>query len=154
MSLDLASLLPILLPRAIAWAERQEKRVLAEGTPLSAHWQALARSVGVQEPERIRVVVVDALPLPDDPDLQAFALQTGLLGPGMIGLTLGYAVFACRGHDASPRLLSHEFRHVHQYEVFGSIKQFLPVYLEQIAQFGYDDAPLEEDARANEKENA
>lgn len=151
MALDLALLLPRLLPKAISWAERQEQRVLAEGTALSTHDRELARSVGVQKPERIRVAVVDALPLPDDPELQAVALQAGLLGPGMIGLTLGYAVFACRGHDASPRLLSHEFRHVHQYETFGSIKQFLPVYLGQIAQFGYDDAPLEEDARANER---
>jgi len=98
------------------------------------------------------VQVVDALPLPEDQELRDIATQTGLLGPGMIGLTLGYAVFVCRGHDASVRLLSHEFRHVYQYEVLGSIKLFLPVYLQQIAQFGYGDAPLEVDARAHEKD--
>jgi hypothetical protein len=58
-------------------------------------------------------------------------------------------VFACTGH-VDPRLLRHEFRHVHQYEMAGSIIAFLPVYLGQIVQFGYRDAPLEVDARAHE----
>lgn len=151
MNLGLASLLPSLLPKAITWAESQEQHVMALGTLLSPQGQSLARSVGVQKPELIRVRVVDSLPLPEDPELQALALHTGLLGPGMIGLTLGYGVFVRRGHDASSRLLSHEFRHVHQYEVLGSIRQFLPVYLEQIAHYGYNDAPLEVDARDHER---
>jgi hypothetical protein len=150
VNVDLASLLPGVLPRAIAWAELQEQQVLALGAPLGARDQALASAVGVRRPELIRVQVVDALPLPDDHELRTLAIRAGLLGPGMIGLTFGYAVSACRGHDASPRLLSHEFRHVYQYEALGSIKHFLPVYLQQIAQFGYHDAPLEVDARAHE----
>jgi hypothetical protein len=152
MNLDLASLLPSVLPRAIAWAEFQEQHVRSLGPRLSPQSQALASEVGVRRPDLIRVQVVDALPLPEDQELRDIAIQTGLLGPGMIGLTLGYAVFVCRGHDASVRLLSHEFRHVYQYEALGSIKLFLPVYLQQIAQFGYGNAPLEVDARAHEKD--
>ena len=68
----------------------------------------------------------------------------------MIGLTLGYAVLICRGHESRPRLLSHEFRHVYQYEAAGSIAAFLPAYLEQIVAFGYFNAPLEADARTHE----
>jgi hypothetical protein len=67
----------------------------------------------------------------------------------MIGLTLGYAVLVCRDHEARPRVLSHEFRHVHQYEVAGSIAAFLPGYLQQIVAHGYANAPLEIDARFN-----
>jgi hypothetical protein len=66
-------------------------------------------------------------------------------------MTLGYSVFILRGH-MSPRLLSHECRHVHHYEAAGSIAAFLPIYLEQIALYGYDDAPLERDAGAYEVE--
>jgi len=82
-------------------------------------------------------------------DYQA-ALGTGLLGPGMVGLTLGYGVYICRGHG-TVRLLSHEFRHVYQYERAGSIAAFLPVYLHQIATVGYYNAPFEIDARAHER---
>src|SRR5207244_4851795 len=115
---------------------------------------ALARRVGVRQPEHIRVSVVDRLPLPDDAALRNAAIQTGLLGPNMIGLTLGYAVLVCRGHEATPRLLSHEFRHVHQYEVAGSIAAFLPGYLQQIVTYGYANAPLEIDARTHELHGA
>jgi hypothetical protein len=41
-------------------------------------------------------------------------------------------------------------RHVYQYEMLGSINGFLPVYLQQIVEYGYYDAPLESDARDNE----
>jgi len=92
---------------------------------------------------------VESLPLPEDEMLRRAALETGLLGPGMVGLTLGYSVLICRGHD-SLRLLSHEFRHVHQYEQAGSIAAFLPVYLRQVATVGYSNAPFEIDARAYE----
>jgi hypothetical protein len=69
----------------------------------------------------------------------------------MVGLTLGYAVFICTGYNTNLRLLRHEFRHVHQYERAGSIAAFLPAYLGQIVQFGYHNAPLEQDARAHER---
>ena len=100
-------------------------------------------------PEKIRLSFVAQLPLPSDPMLRQAALQTGLLGPNMIGLTLGYGIYICHGHNSS-RLLSHECRHVHQYEQAGSIAAYLPKYLQQIAQFGYTNAPYEVDARENE----
>ena len=59
----------------------------------------------------------------------------------MVGLTLGYGVYVCHGHG-TVRLLSHEFRHVYQYEQAGSIAAFLPVYLQQIVTFGYNNAPM------------
>lgn len=114
MPLDLRAELPHLLPKAIAWAEAQAAWVTNYGRPLDDGEVQLARRVGVAQPERVRVALVDALPLPEDPELRAAALQTGLLGAGMVGLTLAHAVFICRGHETK-RLLSHELRHVHQY---------------------------------------
>ena len=154
MPLDLASALPTLLPRAVAWAQAESNAVIAGGIPLRPAGLEIARRVGVLQPERIRVGVVQQLPLPADPALREAALQTGLLGPTMIGLTLGYAVLIRNGYEADPRLLSHEFRHVFQYEAAGSIAAFLPGYLQQIVQFGYFNAPLEADARAHEMHGA
>lgn len=149
IEMDLSRKLPLLLPRAILWAQDASAVALAGGLPLSPEYQDLAHSVGVTHPERIRVLLVDALPLPSDPQLREAALATGLMGPHMAGITLGYAVLIVRGLDTR-RLLSHEFRHVAQYEQAGSIADFLPVYLQQVAQFGYNDAPFEVDARAHE----
>ena len=81
--------------------------------------------------------------------LKQAAIETGLLGPHMAGLTLGYSILICHG-QFTVRLLSHECRHVYQYETFGSIAAFLPAYLQQIAEVGYDKAEFELDARAHE----
>lgn len=147
--IDLAAALPTILPAAIAWAEAQSRLVLSTGAPLAEYGITDARVVGVVMPESIRVALVPRLPLPDDPMLRAVALDTGLLGPDMVGLTLGHAIFMVHGHDTR-RLLTHECRHVHQYEVAGSIAAFLPEYLQQIATVGYDAALFEVDARQHE----
>lgn len=146
---DLASLLPHLLPRAIEWAEARENEILATGVALPEDGIRLAKSVGVAKPDCIRVSIVPTIPLPSDWELQSVALQVGLLGPQTNGLTLGYGIYICQQH-VSNRLLSHECRHVHQFEQAGSIRNFLPVYLAQVASVGYYDAPLEVDARAHE----
>ena len=111
--------------------------------------QSDAKTVGVQHPERIRVLMIERLPLPLDAELRMAALQTGLLGPTMVGLTLGYSILICHGH-MTRRLLSHECRHVFQYEQAGSIAAFLPRYLMSIVQVGYQNCPFEKDARAYE----
>jgi len=146
---DLLAALPELLPKAIAWAESQAVAGASAGRELTARESDLARKVGVAHPEQIRVIAVDALPMPTDPPLRAAAAQTGFLDPSMVGLTLGHSVFICRGHE-TPRLLSHEFRHVYQYEQAGSIRDFLPGYLLQIVEQGYAATTFETDARANE----
>ena len=142
--------LPKLLPGAIAWAQARADEALEVGVPLTLDEQGIARAVGVVQPERVRIEIVgDRLPMPDDPVLRAAATQAGLLGPGMVGLTLGHAIFICAGHKTR-RLLSHELRHVFQYEQHGSIAAFLPVYLSQVLEVGYENAALERDARAHE----
>jgi len=150
--MDLTTLLQ-LLPQAIAWAQFQADHVAALGTPLTDNLLAVAQRVGVRKPELIRVKRVDHIPLPADPLLRKAARRAGLLGPNTLGLTLGYGIFIVSGHD-TVRLLSHEFRHVYQYETLGSIDKFLPVYLQQIVDFGYADAPLEVDAREYEMHSA
>jgi len=153
MTYDLRSALPLLIPKAIAWAETQSSSIREIGQPLNNSLISVARSVGVMCPELIRVAEVPHLPLPEDPALQQAALATGLLGPYMIGMTFGYGIYICHG-QATVRLLSHEFRHTYQYEQAGSIAAFLPAYLEQIVTVGYPNAPFEVDARAHERHHA
>lgn len=143
---DLASL----APRAIAWAERQSAAAALAGQPLTPAQIALAKKVGVQHPERIRVQVVDQFPLPDQADVKAAAMRIGLARPTIAGLTLGHSVLVRRGYESDPRLLSHELRHVAQYEQRGGIAPFLSQHIRDLARFGYEDSPFEVDARAHE----
>jgi hypothetical protein len=144
---DLKTELPRLLPRAIAWAEAQQADILTTGFSLSSEHMIIAKQVGVASPMNIRIKLVDRLPVPQDPELAAAALQTGLLGPDMVGLTLMYGIFICSRASGSRNLIAHECRHVHQYEQRGSIAAFLPDYLLQIVTSGYTNAEFEQDAR-------
>ena len=152
MHFDLAAALPLLTLKAIEWAEQRAAEIAAAGEPLSDSELAVAIKVGVVAPGRIRLSLVSTLPLPADPMLRQAAFQTGLLGPNMIGLTLGHGIYICNGHK-SVALLSHEFRHVYQYEQAGSIAAYLPDYLLQIVKYGYSSAPYEIDARTHEIHN-
>jgi hypothetical protein len=140
-----------ILPKAIAWAEARASEILASCAPLPDFGRMLAHLVGVNRPELIRVAEVASIPFPDDPELRAATLAAGLLGPNTAGLTLGYGIYIRQGHRNN-RLVSHECRHVHQYEEAGSIAAFLPAYLEQILSVGYAAAPFEVDARAYERD--
>jgi hypothetical protein len=147
--MDLRQALSTLMPAAVAWAERRAQRAAKVGVALTQEETLLARRVGVVHPELVRIEIVEELPTPEEPVLRAAAVQAGLVGPGMAGLTLGHAIFIRRGHRDA-RLLSHELRHVHQYEQHGSIAAFLAVYLPQVVACGYAAAPLEIDASAHE----
>ena len=149
----LRAILPFLLPKTIAWAEEKAQQVASSGRTLTDQERWLARGVGVAKPETVRISLVDTLPLPESPVLRTAALQAGLLTPDMVGLTLGYSVFVRKGCE-DLRILSHEFRHVYQYEQAGSIAAFLPGYLKQVVQFGYSSAAFEKDARAHERDNS
>jgi len=149
----LKAMLPVLLPRAIDWCESIARRVASSGLPLTATALDDARSVGVQQPERIRLLVVDTMPRPTEVLLASAAASIGFLDTNTAGLALGYSVLVRRGR-LSRRLLSHECRHVAQHEGRGSLTAFLTAYLEELVTVGYDDCSFEEDARRHELPNA
>lgn len=140
------ALLPLTTPAVAAWAGWQQRRILRHGQPLTLAERAVAMDVGVTEPRRIRVLLVERIPFPGGGMLDRVALRFGLPGPHVDGLTLGHGIFL-RPHAATLRLLAHECRHVQQFEQAGSLRAFLRDYLREVARHGYEDAPLEIDAR-------
>lgn len=145
-----AAQLPAVAARTAEWAQARAKATLEAGRPASASQVALARSVGVKHPERIRVLLVDEIALPVDPLLTLPGAKTGLARVAATGLTIGYAVMILRSEAADPALWRHELRHVAQYEACGGIKPFLASYLPHLLTSGYERSPFEEDARAHE----
>jgi len=141
--------LSLLLPLALRWAEKLEKRVVAEGEPLNAIGVRMARSVGVERPELIRLLEVEEIPMPAGPMLREMTREIGVLSPRTIGIAVGRSILLKKGRMYE-RLLLHEFRHVYQFEAAGSLEAYLEKYLQQVAAFGYRNAPLEIDARKHE----
>lgn len=134
---------------ASEWVEQQQKYVQEAGYPLTSRQIEIANQVGVQRPEEIRILEVEEISAPTDALLRQVAAEMDFLGPNTIGLTLGYGVYLRKGF-ITDRLLSHEFRHVQQYEAAGSVQAFISEYLQQIFRYGYRDSPYEVDARAHE----
>jgi hypothetical protein len=125
--------------------------VMGAGRVATPAEQAIARSVGVRDAARIRIAVVDGIDLPEGPLMRRAGALAGLDRVAADGLTLGYAVVLRRGEEANPRLLSHEFRHVAQYEACGGIAPFLASHLGHLLAVGYERSPFEADAEAHER---
>lgn len=153
MDIDfIKSHLPLLLPKAIAWAEETESYVIKHGKALNQQQISDAHLVGVKHPEKIYTLELASFPLPDDALLQQVATALSFLGENTAGLTLGHAILIKQG-AFSRRLLSHECRHVYQYEQLGSIAHFFEKYFLSVLSEGYFDSIYEKDARQHELPN-
>jgi hypothetical protein len=151
MSVD-ANLLRIFRPLVLFWGTILQWTIPYRGRTLEPWEEAIARKVGVTHSDQIRLITVRDLPFPKLPGLRRLAGRHGMSRDGGRGLTLGHGIFIKEG-CYSVRLLSHECRHVYQYEQAGSIGKLLTRYLEEVLEHGYSNAPLEHDARNHEISN-
>lgn len=143
---SLLAQLETLLPLAVEWAAAEEQRVLREGVPLSGQETADAKAIGVREPERIRLLRVESVPIPSQPQLRAAAETIHFLSPETRGLTIQYGIFVRWDCWQDRHLLAHELVHTLQYERFGGILPFLRQYLSECLTIGYANAPMELEA--------
>jgi hypothetical protein len=135
----------LLLPLVCQWAAAHEQDICSRGQALSDAQVADAGLVGVAEPERVRLLYVPKIPVPDHPVLRAAADATQLISPFTGGLTLRYGIFIrsdCRFHRA---MVVHELGHTAQYERLGGLESFLRQYLFQCLTIGYPEAPMEQE---------
>lgn len=139
----------MLLPLACTWAEEQEAAILEIGVPLTESQLDDARQVGVLMPERVHLLSVKQIPLPQHPALAAAAKATHLISPDTAGLTLRHGIFVRADHWEDRLLVVHELVHTMQYERLGGFQQFLHAYLlECINPPGYPHGPMEQEAVA------
>jgi hypothetical protein len=135
-----------LVPLAAEWAAEQEEWILREGVPLSEQEIADAKALGVREPERVRLLQVDAIPTPMHPMLKAACNAINFFTATPRGLTLQYGIFVRSDCWRDRFLIAHELAHTAQYQRLGGILPFLRGYLFQCATIGYREAPLEREA--------
>jgi hypothetical protein len=136
----------LLLPLACSWAEEQERVILRDGVPLSPVEVADARSIGVSHPEKVRLLKVTRIPMPEHPALRAAAEATRLISSDTAGLTLRYGIFIRADCWGVRPLVFHELVHTSQYERLGGFQQFLEQYLSECISIGYPAAPMELEA--------
>ena len=118
-----------LAPLAYQWANRQEAYILMHGAPLSEQQTADARRAGVQDPARVRVLVVDRIPFPDDPELAEAARRAQIITDASRGVAIGHGLIIRADSWQNRELLLHQFVHVAQCERSGSLESFVREYL-------------------------
>ena len=118
-----------LVPLAYLWAKAQVDFVLKHGAPLSPAQIADARRGGVRDPSRVRVLVVDRIPLPDDKELADAARRSQIITDASRGVTIGHGIIIRADSWQNRELLLHQLVHVAQCERSGGLESFVAEYL-------------------------
>ncbi len=128
------------------WAEKQEKIILENGVPLTEDQKIDAYLVGVKDIEKVRLLEVNQIPMPNEPELREAMRISDLLSPDTIGITFRYGIYIRKGFWNKRKLIIHELTHTMQYERFGGFAPFLRAYLIECLTVGYPNGPLEQEA--------
>ena len=134
------------MPAAVEWCMTQETMILQTGVPLDAGEMEIAARLGVREPERVRLLRVPQVPLPNDYLLCAAAQRLGLVSETSLAMTLGYGIFMRDDNWRQRDIIAHELVHVGQFDRLGSLQAYLHQYLTECFMHGYDAAPMEIEA--------
>ena len=138
-----------LLPLACNWAREQEAFILSRGSPLGPRRAADARLAGVRDTEKIRILVVDRMPLPDNKELAEATRVTQVITNASRGVTFGHGIIIRADAWGDRELLLHQFVHVAQCERIGSLELFVQAYLrDRQRSEKFHVGSLEEEARS------
>jgi hypothetical protein len=94
------------------------------------------------------LLVVDRIPLPDDPELAQAAGQTQIITPACRGVALGYGIVIRADAWGNRELVVHQLVHVAQCERSGGLESFVQRYLaDRSHSEEFSVGALEEEAR-------
>ncbi|MEM7013371.1 MAG: hypothetical protein AAF585_18020 [Verrucomicrobiota bacterium] len=137
---------PMLIPFATHWANRQQSLALEKGVALTERESVTAQMLGVENVDRIRLMQVDRIPMPDGPLLGTAARAAGFVSDHTSGLSLGYAIFIRSDVWRDAHIIAHECVHTSQFERLGGMRRYLGEYLREVLTVGYVQAPMEVEA--------
>ena len=118
-----------LAPLAYQWAKAQEQFILAHGTSLGPGHTADAGRAGVQDVSRIKVLVVDRIPLPDNKELAEAARHADIITDTSRAVTIGHGIIIRADCWGDRELIVHQLVHVAQCERSGGLEPYLQEYL-------------------------
>jgi hypothetical protein len=138
-----------LLPVVLEWYTRTEQQLLSQGRSLTQAEQQRASELGVADPGKVRVVVLQSFPLPEHEIVRQEAIKHGFGSPDEGGRTHGYLILLKPEQQNNSVVLSHELVHVAQLDRMGR-EAFLKRYLTELETLGYARSPLELEAYAKQ----
>lgn len=130
-----------LLPRVLEWYTRVETELLPQGRLLSETEMKIARQLGVIRPERVRIIVLETFPMPEDRVLRAETKRYGLGSAAEGARAIGYVIMLKPRYAKSSMIIAHEPVHVSQHDRLGRAA-FLRRYITEMEMLGYFRSPL------------
>ena len=88
-----------------------------------------ASLAGVKNPNRVRMLVVDRIPLPEDPQLAEVSRRAGIITEDTRCVGFGYALIIRVDAWNDRELILHNLIHIAQCERAGSLEQWCREYL-------------------------
>lgn len=135
-----------LIPKVCDWIATQEKEILLHGRDLDPYEIKLAKHIGIQNYDRIKIYESTLIPQPKDPLLRWIGKEVGLINSLTNGICFRYGIFINEKTIDKTETFIHELIHTRQYEQFGSIEKFIIQYLKECLEKGYENSPLEKEA--------
>ena len=114
---------------ACEWAKSQEAYVLKHGVPLTPDQIADARRAGVKDIGRVRVLLVDRIPLPENKELADAARHAQIITDSSRAVALGHGIIIRADSWQNREQLLHQLVHVAQCERSGGLESFVSEYL-------------------------
>lgn len=143
-----------LLKEYIEWAKETDKLGLESGEALDKEGLILAKEIGTQHPEKVRIIYVNSVPYPyENKALKTLGENLGLIGKDIINnaQVFGYSIYVRNGYELDRPKLAHELVHVLQIER-ASLAKVVMQHMQDMTKYDYQDAPLEVEAfKANIK---
>jgi hypothetical protein len=138
-----------LLPLAIQWAKSQELLILEHGTALGGRQIEDAACVGVRNAGRVRLLLVDRIPFPENHELAEAARRAQIITDASRAVTIGHGILIRADSWQDRGLLVHSLVHVAQFERSGGdMESFVEVYLnDRNTCASFTVGALEEEAR-------
>jgi hypothetical protein len=135
-----------MLSLASAWVEELEKDALRQGIPLDKSLAQDAHAAGVAHPERVRLLPVPQVPMPEHPALLAICETTKAITPRTWAMSARYGILVRADRWGQREVVVHELVHTSQYERLGGVRPFLERYLQECLGVGYPQNPMEQEA--------
>lgn len=139
------------LARYAQWVVSIEAEGQERGSPLTPAQREMATEIGIERPDKVRLVLVDAVPFPtEDAAMREIGEKLGFIGPGVVNnaQAFGYTIWVRDGFVLDRPGLAHELVHVWQIERSADFAAYLQEYMGQLRRHGHEDMPLEIEAYA------
>ena len=142
-----------LLPLAYEWAKALEELVLSRGAQLGPRHAVDAQLARIKDISRVRVLVVDRIPPPENRELALAARRLGIISEDTRCMGFGYALVVRADAWNDRELILHNLFHIAQCERVGGLEPWVRRYLnDRTSCADFTIGSLEEEARGLARE--